>query len=603
MKILNCPKSLFAAAGLLISLNASSQIFYNNGATVYSAPGAIVQINGGAENANSGQLTNHGDMYITSNGAFPGSLTLSSLSVATGDGRFYIDRDFINNATFNQALSEVLMNSTSTNQLVTGSVVTTFHQLTLVSNGTPGSPLVTMTLDANIDSMLNLTDREMQTATFKLSVLNPDPTCVTNTTTWGSEGFVSSIAPGTLSRLTNATALYVFPVGSALGTRRYRPIDITPSANTNAEFTVRMVNNDATTDGFNRATNDGVMCFANPLFYHAINRPVSAVSADIRMNYDAAGDGNWTNMSHWRTTNNMWNDMNTIGPGANGGFATLTRNTWLFANPGDPYIMTVMRPAAPSIVCPGPLCSNNTNTAFSANSSDPNVTGYNWTNPSGSTLNSGQGTSNVNVDWGTATGYILVYAVNAQGCQSSLADSCTVTINQAPTAAFTSNVSPANQLTYNFTDVTNPVITNWSWNFGDGGTSGNQNPSYAYSGPGTYNVQLIITNAAGCMDTVLATVIVDYDENVVIPNIFSPNGDGINDSFFITHSGFKTFHIDIFNRWGQKLYSSDAANFAWDGKDTNGQYVSDGTYYFILKGTSLGGKEYDEHGSVYAFVK
>jgi gliding motility-associated-like protein len=295
--------------------------------------------------------------------------------------------------------------------------------------------------------------------------------------------------------------------------------------------------------------------------------------------------------------------MNTINPGANGGFTTLTRNTWLFANPGDPYIMTVMRPLTPTISCPGPLCSNNTITSFSANSTDPTVTTYNWTNPTGSTINSGQGTSTVNVDWGTANGYIYVYAVNAQGCQSQFADSCTTVINQAPNAGFTSNVNPSNPFNYTFNDVTLPTITNWAWNFGDGGTSNIQTPNYSYSGPGTYNVQLIVTNAAGCLDTVMATVIVDYNEGVVIPNIFSPNGDGINDSFFITHNGFKDFHIDIFNRWGQKLYSSDAANFAWDGKDTNGQYVSDGTYYFILKGTSLGGKEYDEHGSVYAFVK
>jgi len=607
MKVTLHPKLILVAGLITLTTSGFSQIFFNNGAVVQINTGAIVQVNGGAENANSGQMVNNGDMFITNltiPASLSGDLTLSSLSTASGDGKYYVENNFVNNATFNQGLSEVVMNSKAANQLITGSVVTTFHDLTLPSNASPGNPVVTMTLDANVDDILSLTDRELATNVNIMSVTNPAVAAVTNTTTFGSEGFVSSLAPGTLSRVTNSTSTYVYPVGSSLVTKRYRPIEITPSAPVATTYVVRMANNDANVDGFNRATNDGVMCQANPLFFHAINRTNGATPADIKMYYVNSTDGTWSNMSHWRTTNSMWNDMAIITPAVAGGFSTLVRSGWLFANPGDPYIMTVMSPAQPSIVCPAAICSNEPNTTFSANSIDPTTTTYTWTAPSGSTITSGQNTSTVNVNWASTAGqYILVYAMNSQGCRSSLADSCTVNVNTAPTAAFSSNVNTNNALNYSFSDLSIPTPPSQAWTFGDGGTGIGVNQNYTYTTPGSYNVILIITDANGCRDTVSTSIVVDYEEGLLIPNVFTPNGDGINDEFFVTHKGFKDFALTIFNRWGQKLYTTEAASFRWDGRDPSGERVTDGTYFYVLTGTSLGGKEYDVHGSFYVFLK
>ena len=66
-----------------------------------------------------------------------------------------------------------------------------------------------------------------------------------------------------------------------------------------------------------------------------------------------------------------------------------------------------------------------------------------------------------------------------------------------------------------------------------------------------------------------------------IPNIFTPNGDGINDNLELKSSETMTFMV--FNRNGGLVYKAEAKYIVWDGKDERGQDISDGIYFFILK--------------------
>jgi gliding motility-associated-like protein len=69
---------------------------------------------------------------------------------------------------------------------------------------------------------------------------------------------------------------------------------------------------------------------------------------------------------------------------------------------------------------------------------------------------------------------------------------------------------------------------------------------------------------------------------VFVPNVFTPNGDGVNDNFIPMISGLVTdVNIVIFNRWGLQVYESDDINFSWDGK-IGGQDAVDSVYYWIL---------------------
>lgn len=573
-----------AAFLMLTAASLDAQIFYTNGATFVVTAGGVFHCNGGVTFDQTSAVTNDGTITTTINSTMPnpGTLTIDNTSTVQGNGDYNVEQDWVNNATFTGGTSTVTLFG-NTQQFITSTnaTVTTFNNLTLTGTGTGNNRKKTLQgVDANVGltGALTINDRELETQTQTFTVLNPATTAVTNTTTPGSEGFVSSLAPGTFARATNTNAMYVFPTGSSVNVTRYRPIDITPIAVGVDVYTVRFVNHNADNDGYLRSTNDGIICTANDTFYHAILRPVGATAADIRMNYIPATDGPWSGMSHWRTTNVQWNDMATVAMGASGVFTTMTRAAWAFANPGDPYILTDVRPAAPTITCPS-ICENSSGNIFSATGGTG--TGYQWTVPGQGTIIGGQGTDSVYVDWTTGTGFVSVYATSATGC-NSLADSCAPTINPSPNAQFLAD-SSAGGNTFTFVDQTTGS-TSWTWDFGDGNTSTQQNPTHDFPTSGTYTVVLTVTNANGCTDTV--QVVINVYEDFLLPNVFTPNGDGINDEFFVTTSGLSEYKMEIYDRWGVKVFESTAPNVHWDGRTSSGAQCSDGTYYFILTAIS-----------------
>jgi gliding motility-associated-like protein len=128
----------------------------------------------------------------------------------------------------------------------------------------------------------------------------------------------------------------------------------------------------------------------------------------------------------------------------------------------------------------------------------------------------------------------------------------------------------------NSTITTGSVVTDY-WTFGDTATASNNfHPGHAYAAGGHYPVTLIVTSDKGCKDTAL--IYVDIQWPIVIPNIITPNGDGINEFLeFKNLQYFKNNKLLIYNRWGTLLYQSDDYKNNWTGKDN-----VDGTYYFIL---------------------
>jgi gliding motility-associated-like protein len=86
------------------------------------------------------------------------------------------------------------------------------------------------------------------------------------------------------------------------------------------------------------------------------------------------------------------------------------------------------------------------------------------------------------------------------------------------------------------------------------------------------------------MDTATFLVMVtDTTPPVIIPNIFSPNGDNVNDLFTIKGKGLTYFDCVVYDRWGIEMYSWSDISGGWDGKNqANGKSVSDGTYYVLV---------------------
>lgn len=204
----------------------------------------------------------------------------------------------------------------------------------------------------------------------------------------------------------------------------------------------------------------------------------------------------------------------------------------------------------------------------------------------------------------TQTGtYSVKFSVtDTNNCSGTALISNMITVVDKPVADF--SVSPADGISANtvvsFTDLTvNSNSTNW--NFGDptsgiNDTSSISSPSYIYTSAGTYCIDLIVQNTAGCADSTKECITVTNDASISIPNVFTPNGDGKNDLFYITAIAVKELECSIYDRWGLKIKEWKTTDGNWDGRTKNGKMANNGVYYYVVKATANDGKIMNEKG-------
>ena len=115
---------------------------------------------------------------------------------------------------------------------------------------------------------------------------------------------------------------------------------------------------------------------------------------------------------------------------------------------------------------------------------------------------------------------------------------------------------------------------------------------------GNVELKLICTNSTGCADTSYKVIKVKSDKLLlVVPNVFSPNGDNFNDLFRVKHNAVKTFNAQVFNRWGKPIYNWNNVENGWDG-NINGEKLGDGTYFYVISGTDIKDVAFIEKGTV-----
>lgn len=567
---------LLTASGLAFASGASAQggLFNNRGAEVYINTGGVVRVLGTVTNkVPNANITNMGDFYIDNN--------FVNDSVAGGDGIYHVWGNWVNNRRFNAGSGEVRLEGAD--QLITGDSLTQFHDLTLL-----GSGVKTQTLNSEVNHLLNLNDRELATDQFDMTILTTNLNAITRTS-----GFVSSLANGKLYRNTIINSDYLFPVGSSLGANRYRPVVIKPSTTESGKYGVRMVNNDATPDGFDRSLVDTIVCRLNDLYYHRINRPTGNDPVTVTVFYDPTFDSNWDILANWSVTPNLWKGMDPTLSANVGGLVGLSHANWNNWSQ-EPYAIGFRRPDPPVITGPNLLCGNTSGNSYTIDPADPNNT-YNW-NIVGGTITVGQPTSNATVGWANnGSGTITATTTAPNGCVSGTT-SYPVQLYLAPTAIFTTdtnNVFAFDLISFTDNSTANPV--SWNWDFGDNIQTSEQNPFHMYEVPGQYNVCLMVTNADGCMDTTCQQL--EIIEGLIVPDVFTPNGDNINDVFNVKNSGMEEYNLQIFNRWGVLLFETTAPQVKWDGRTQSGEESPSGVYYYVLKANSATNK-YEKHGTV-----
>lgn len=199
-------------------------------------------------------------------------------------------------------------------------------------------------------------------------------------------------------------------------------------------------------------------------------------------------------------------------------------------------------------------------------------------------------------------------------------DSVYVDVENPPIADLSASVTyGCSPLTVNFSNNSQNTNT-YYWDFGNG-NSYNVNDLSAQTETfltGNTTVMLVAFADPTCSDTAYVTINVDpcgctdpnavnynptatiddgsciYPEPIVIvPNVFTPNGDNDNDLFLIDHKFVVEIELVIVNRWGDVMYEGTGTNPVWDGKD-----AVEGTYFYKYKATGYTGNEVTGHGFV-----
>ena len=183
---------------------------------------------------------------------------------------------------------------------------------------------------------------------------------------------------------------------------------------------------------------------------------------------------------------------------------------------------------------------------------------------------------------------VSLTVTTSPGCVYSVNYPNYITVYDNPTAGYHATPQPTTMpdTEISFFDYSIGNVVDYFWVFDTlnyQGTSTEMNPVFQFpmSQGGNYPVTLTITDANGCKDQLTRYIQVNDLLNIFVPNSFTPNNDGINDVFFVTGTDIDPdrFELQVFSRWGDKVFETTDMEVVWDGDVHNGDYYTQNDIY------------------------
>jgi gliding motility-associated-like protein len=376
------------------------------------------------------------------------------------------------------------------NQDIKGRDETFFHNLVLKNQGIKYGKI-----DAKVDGILYLNDRELDMDTHTIWVRNTDLLAVQRST-----GFVSSLNNGGLLRYTAANDVYLYPVGSSRITTRYRPIELTPKSTAANQYKVRFANTDATFEGFDRNKRFHLVCEINPNWYHRIFHPQGNDSVELAVLYDPSTDGNWDDIAHWQNVPE-WQAVFHENQTTQSPFLRMAKTTWSNFS-YSPFALAI------------------TSEPFAVAGVDTIIWKYDTIQL--------QASGGIGYQWSPGIG------ISCDGCVDPLA-------------------YPLESTLY----------------------------------------RLNVSDSKGCTDFDSLKIMVRDKPFALffIPNVITPNGDGINDEWHIKDlERYPQNGVKILNRWGDQVFNATPYQQDWTGR-WKGEPLPAGTYYYLINVKNSQGEE------------
>lgn len=239
-----------------------------------------------------------------------------------------------------------------------------------------------------------------------------------------------------------------------------------------------------------------------------------------------------------------------------------------------------------------------------------NVENYQWNFGDGN-VSSSDNASNIfyNNSQVTKTFTVQLIGTDGYGCKDT--SSKVIKVFAKPIAVFQANPN----LVFVPSGVVNCInlssgAVNYNWNFGDGNTSNQTNPSHSYQEAGEYQIFLVASNIHGCVDTfnLPSKIIAELESGIEVPNAFSPNPSGgnggtynsndmNNDVFRPVIKGVDKYELNIFSRWGELLFVSEDIKIGWDGY-YKGKLCTQDVYVWKIIATTTDGKKLNKTGDL-----
>lgn len=217
----------------------------------------------------------------------------------------------------------------------------------------------------------------------------------------------------------------------------------------------------------------------------------------------------------------------------------------------------------------------------------------------------GQTTASITVSPQVTTEYVVEATMEGE---CVVTDTFTVTVMPLPQPAFVANpteIYVENGIgTVNCTNLTQGDYF-LTWDFGDFFSNNNivtnvDDPFHDYVRAGFYTITLTATDDYGCTDSVKSRVSVSVPFFFYVPSAFTPDGDGINETFAPKGAGVDpdNYSMQIFDRSGMLIFSTRNPFDYWDGRNKYGQMCPEGVYVYIIRLLNLNGDDKEYTGSV-----
>ena len=243
------------------------------------------------------------------------------------------------------------------------------------------------------------------------------------------------------------------------------------------------------------------------------------------------------------------------------------------------------------------------------------VASYQWTGPGAGSPNFIDATV-----WTDLASGWYYFSITDNVCTTN--DSVFVDMLNPPIATIAADIQAGcNPLQVVFTNTSQNAI-NYYFDFGNGNTASvNDLNSQTQSFTSSATVMLVALSSPTCGDTTYTTISIvecgctnpialNYSAIAVLddgscilpvpvinlPNVFTPDGDGVNDLFFLDVTNKSKIELTIINRWGNKMYEGSSINPAWNGKTDSGALAEEGTYFCKYVVFGVDGKEYEGQG-------